>query len=275
QGKTDMRKHLATLPLASFSSILVLTEEAMEEDVVTADSRSLTTLLLIRELQCLALEDTAKIASPAVHTIYEDENEACPVTPKTERRMTLSSLGTPTECERMLLKASERDPRKNPRSPDALHRSKSLYQTMLESGVKDETWISRMREVSKKSVLICEILDSRTKGLINATRISDYIMSNELVSRALAMVAEDAEVSQVLSELFTAVGNELYIRPVSQFLRLPSSACFYDVMLAAQQQGQLALGYRCAGGLPILNPPQKDVPRVWDENDMLVILSED
>lgn len=59
-----------------------------------------------------------------------------------------------------------------------------------------------MQQASDKSIIISEILDSRTRNLVSVTRISDYVLSNELVSMALAMVAEDKQINRVLEELF-------------------------------------------------------------------------
>lgn len=53
--------------------------------------------------------------------------------------------------------------------------------------------------------------------------VSEYVLSNELVSRALAMASESPMVKAILTELFQAEGNELYIQPADQFIRcLPS-----------------------------------------------------
>ena len=54
-------------------------------------------------------------------------------------------------------------------------------------------------------VIVSEILDSRTRNLINELHISEYVMSNELVSKALAMVSESTSVNHILKELFTKV----------------------------------------------------------------------
>lgn len=59
-----------------------------------------------------------------------------------------------------------------------------------------------MKQASDKTVIISEILDPRTKNLLSMSRISDYVLSNELVSMALAMVAEDRQINDVLEELF-------------------------------------------------------------------------
>ena len=54
--------------------------------------------------------------------------------------------------------------------------------------------------------------------------MSEFVLSNELVSMALAMVAENPEVNDILSELFTPDGNELYVHPASRYLRCASAA---------------------------------------------------
>ena len=59
-----------------------------------------------------------------------------------------------------------------------------------------------MQQASDKSIIISEILDSRTRNLVSVSKISDYVLSNELVSMALAMVAEDKQINRVLEELF-------------------------------------------------------------------------
>jgi hypothetical protein len=64
------------------------------------------------------------------------------------------------------------------------------------------SWIGEMQQASDNSVIISEILDPRTKNLLSMSRISDYVLSNELVSMALAMVAEDRQINDVLEELF-------------------------------------------------------------------------
>lgn len=65
-------------------------------------------------------------------------------------------------------------------------------------------WIRKMHQASVRSIIISEILDSRTKHLVSVSEISDYVLSNELVSMALAMVAEDKQINRVLEELFAA-----------------------------------------------------------------------
>ncbi len=50
-------------------------------------------------------------------------------------------------------------------------------------------------------------------------RVSEFVMSNELVSMTLAMVSESREVNTILKELFAPEGNELYVHPAARYLR--------------------------------------------------------
>lgn len=74
-----------------------------------------------------------------------------------------------------------------------------------------------MQQASDKSIIISEILDSRTRNLVSVSRISDYVLSNELVSMALAMVAEDKQINRVLEELFA---EEVSCLPLFEILYL-------------------------------------------------------
>ena len=50
-------------------------------------------------------------------------------------------------------------------------------------------------------------------------KVSEFVLSNELVSMALAMVSENRDVNVIQNELFTDHGNELYLMPSSKYLR--------------------------------------------------------
>ena len=57
-------------------------------------------------------------------------------------------------------------------------------------------------------------------------KVSEFVLSNELVSMALAMVSENRDVNVIQNELFTDNGNELYLMPASKYLRLVKSCIF-------------------------------------------------
>ncbi|KAJ7520576.1 hypothetical protein O6H91_19G011200 [Diphasiastrum complanatum] len=211
EGNAVIRRHLESLPLETFDSILILADEALEDSVVNADSRSLATLLLIRDIQSKRLP-------------YRD--------------------------------------------------AKTVH--YRQAGSSQTSWIREMQQASNQSIIISEILDSRTKYLVSVSKISDYVLSNELVSMALAMVAEDKQINRVLEELFAEEGNEMYIRPAEFYLYDKEELSFYDIMIRARQRDEIVIGYRLASSeRAVINPPNKGVLHKWSLGDVFIVLSQE
>ncbi|CAJ2649227.1 unnamed protein product [Trifolium pratense] len=208
EGNAVIRRHLESLPLETFDSILILADESVEDSVAHSDSRSLATLLLIRDIQ------------------------------------------------------SRRLPYKDTKS------------TLRLSGFSHNSWIREMQQASDKSIIISEILDSRTRNLVSVSRISDYVLSNELVSMALAMVAEDKQINRVLEELFAEEGNEMCIKPAEFYLFDQEELCFYDIMIRGRTRKEIVIGYRlCNQERATINPSEKSVTRKWSLDDVFVVIA--
>ncbi|KAH1096005.1 hypothetical protein J1N35_012926 [Gossypium stocksii] len=210
EGNAVIRRHLESLPLESFDSILILADESVEDSAIQADSRSLATLLLIRDIQAKRL-------------------------PYREAMVTRGQRGS----------------------------------------FSRGSWIGEMQQASDRSVIISEILDPRTKNLLSMSKISDYVLSNELVSMALAMVAEDRQINDVLEELFAEEGNELHIRFAELYLHEGEELSFYEIILRARQKREIVIGYRLANAeRAVINPPNKNERRRWSVKDVFVVISE-
>uniref|UniRef100_A0A803P0I9 RCK N-terminal domain-containing protein n=1 Tax=Cannabis sativa TaxID=3483 RepID=A0A803P0I9_CANSA len=206
EGNAVIRRHLESLPLESFDSILILADESVEDSAIQADSRSLATLLLIRDIQAKRLPMVTHVQNGSF-------------------------------------------------SPGS--------------------WIGEMQQASDKSVIISEILDPRTKNLLAMSKISDYVLSNELVSMALAMVAEDRQINDVLEELFAEEGNELQIRQADLYLFEGEELSFYEIIIRARQRREIVIGYRLADAeRAIINPPSKSIRRRWSVKDVFVVIAE-
>ncbi|KAK6930455.1 CASTOR/POLLUX/SYM8 ion channel, conserved domain [Dillenia turbinata] len=210
EGNAVIRRHLESLPLESFDSILILADESVEDSAIQADSRSLATLLLIRDIQAKRLP-------------YRD----------------------------------------------------AMVSQVHRGSFSQGSWIGEMQQASDKSVIISEILDPRTKNLLSMSKISDYVLSNELVSMALAMVAEDRQINDVLEELFAEEGNELHIRQADLYLRDGEELSFYEILLRARQRREIVIGYRLADAeRAVINPPAKTERRRWSLKDVFVVIAE-
>ncbi|KAJ1450332.1 hypothetical protein M885DRAFT_448106 [Pelagophyceae sp. CCMP2097] len=140
------------------------------------------------------------------------------------------------------------------------------------------SWAEQMRSTVAGCVVLSEILDARTQELIHEAGISDYVLSNKLVSMTVAMVAEDRQVNNIVKSLFEAEGSELYCRPASRYVKPGDVLSFFDVMRRARlrPEPEIVVGYKAAGDAEaVLNPPDKHVPRLWGPDEMLIVLAED
>ncbi|KAD5803597.1 hypothetical protein E3N88_14957 [Mikania micrantha] len=210
EGNAVIRRHLESLPLESFDSILILADESVEDSAIQADSRSLATLLLIRDIQAKRL-------------------------PYREAKASQGRKGS----------------------------------------FSQGSWIGEMQQASDKSVIISEILDPRTKNLLSMSRISDYVLSNELVSMALAMVAEDRQINDVLEELFAEEGNEMHIRQADLYIYEGEELSFYEILLRGRQRREIVIGYRLGNiEKAVINPPGKMEKRRWSVKDVFVVIAE-
>eukprot|EP01134_Creolimax_fragrantissima_P001921 CFRG1921T1 len=126
-GKSVVRRNLEKLPLEVFDSILILADQTSEHSIEDADSRSLATLLLIRDIQ-----------------------------------------------------------------KERLGRTSS-------------------------NMIVSEILDARTRGLVKVADIADYVMSNDIVSSYIAQVSENRDANTIWKEILTDEGNEVYVRPIRSY----------------------------------------------------------
>ncbi|KAK6793942.1 hypothetical protein RDI58_007395 [Solanum bulbocastanum] len=210
EGNAVIRRHLESLPLESFDSILILADESVEDSAIQADSRSLATLLLIHDIQAKRLP-------------YRE----------------------------------------------------SMVSKIHGGSYSQGSWREEMQQASDKSVIISEILDPRTKNLLSMSKISDYVLSNELVSMALAMVAEDRQINDVLEELFAEEGNEMQIRGAALYLYDSEELSFYEVLLRARQRREIVIGYRLANAdKAVINPPTKAERRKWSVKDVFVVIAD-
>jgi len=286
---------LEGLELQKFDSILILADEALETNMQTADSRSLASLLLIRDIikKSLPLEaqiepsENERILATNVHgngsqdkkeiihdgsDNYESKNGyrnntgMLNVTTKTLRLDSDSSISSSDDEWREHFKTIK----KNPKGEISVSR-KGILMTKNE----DKT-IGSISRQTFFPVIISEILDSRTKSLISVAQVSDYVMSNEIVASAMAMISEDRNVNRILSELLSSSGNEIITRSCLHYCRDGESLCFWEIVTRSRNLGQVAIGYKAQSEeKATLNPQNKSSKRTWMKGDLVVVLSKE
>jgi len=227
EGNPYMRHHLEKLDLLTYSSILVLSNEADEGSAMDTDSKAISTLILIRDIQ------SQLMAEKEYEFVIEDNLE------------------------------------------------------VTESGWQNALF----HAASMKVQIVAEILDTETKHLMRSTSTfgTEYIMSNELISMYIGMVAEAQDINPVLQELMSAEGQEIYIQDISIYidLAIENDISIWTLMGRARLRPvpEVILGYRRGKEPVTINPTgseshsrhavySKLTPIKWKRGDTIIVLAD-
>jgi ion channel POLLUX/CASTOR len=129
--------------------------------------------------------------------------------------------------------------------------------------------------------IVSEMMDLRNRALAQIARADDFIVSDKLVSLMMSQLSENKNLDHVFRVLFSSEGSEIYIRPMTDYIRLGSTVDFYTVLEAAAQRGETAIGYRLMKhadnkerGYGVNVNPKKSDRHSFAESDMIVVLAE-
>jgi ion channel POLLUX/CASTOR len=122
--------------------------------------------------------------------------------------------------------------------------------------------------------IISEILDARTKDLLEQDVGADFVVSNEMTSMLLAQVSERRDLNAVFADLFDSDGNEIYLKRAECYAVVGEPTPWISVLKMARQRKEIALGYARLNQSPILNPKQTET-LVFAAGDRVVVVSED
>jgi hypothetical protein len=125
------------------------------------------------------------------------------------------------------------------------------------------------------------MVDIRNRNLAEVTRADDFIVSEQLVSLALAQISQRKELNAVFADLFDPEGSEIHLRPAADYVEPGQPVNFYTVVESARQQDEIALGYHLQAyandatrhhGV-VLNPNKHDQV-TFSAGDRIIILAE-
>ncbi|MDX3537470.1 NAD-binding lipoprotein [Streptomyces sp. MB09-01] len=158
--------------------------------------------------------------------------------------------------------------------------------TDTDAGTDDRTLVTLLHlraigEAAQQELsLTTEMSDDGNRLLAPAREGADFIVSGRLISLLMTQISESRHLADVFEELFRAEGNELYLKPVADYVRTGREVPFATLVESARRRGECAVGYRLraqAGTGPgfgvLLNPDKRQRVR-FDEHDWLIVLAE-
>lgn len=136
-------------------------------------------------------------------------------------------------------------------------------------------------KINQQFTIVSEILDVRNRELLELNQADDFILSERLVSLAMAQISENKELGPLFEELFQPEGSEIYFKPITNYLTVDEPVNFFTIVEAALAEKETAIGYRQVSyandadrnyGL-VINPKKSDYVD-YVETDQIIVFSE-
>lgn len=138
-----------------------------------------------------------------------------------------------------------------------------------------------MEETGNDIKIVSEMLDLRNRDLATVTKADDFIVSDKLISLLISQVSENKFLMPVFDDLFSADGSEIYLKPITNYIKPGEPVNFYTVTESAKRKGETAIGYRIASfahnnnkANGVVVNPAKSAILNFTKNDRLIVLAE-
>jgi ion channel POLLUX/CASTOR len=155
-----------------------------------------------------------------------------------------------------------------------------------ESDAKTLISLLHLRNISEAAgvdySIVTEMLDMRNRELGVVAKADDFVVSDNLISLMLSQLSENRELKKVYDTLFQSEGSEIYLKPVSGYVKTGVPMDFYTIAASAAELHESAIGYRITREAQ--NPdqtygvylnPDKSEKVTFSSEDLIIVLSED
>lgn len=122
--------------------------------------------------------------------------------------------------------------------------------------------------------IITEILNESNVEMISNISIDDFMISDLLISRIVTLIAENRKVKNVIKDLVTEDGSELYVKNASNYVPLNQTVNCATLASVTNQRRELFIGYKLNKKAPVINP-KLDHEISFGPNDALIVVAED
>ncbi len=121
---------------------------------------------------------------------------------------------------------------------------------------------------------VTEILNENNVSIIQSINVDDFMVSNLLISRIITQVSENARTNDVIVDLVSEDGSELYLKFADEYVLLNQEVNCYSILKEANKKKHLFIGYKLHKQNPVLNP-SLDTKLVFGPKDSIIVVAED
>jgi hypothetical protein len=125
-----------------------------------------------------------------------------------------------------------------------------------------------------KNRLIVELTDGANHELFTGLGVRDVVVSSDVISAQIAQISQQPVLGSIYRELLSAGGVEISLRPAHEYIVVGSECRFDDLIYAAQQNAEIALGLYLNEQEVLLNP-SRQVTWTLGINDQVIVLAQE
>ncbi|MGM0599121.1 MAG: CASTOR/POLLUX-related putative ion channel [Candidatus Rifleibacteriota bacterium] len=118
-----------------------------------------------------------------------------------------------------------------------------------------------------------QLLAKESADVAFAARLGDFVVSDEIVGRIIAQLGKNGRLKRLFDILLTPEASEIYIKPISDYVKTGVDMNFYSVLEAARIKKEIAIGY--VRGEDILVNVNKAERLKFKDDDKIIVVAED
>jgi Trk K+ transport system NAD-binding subunit len=122
--------------------------------------------------------------------------------------------------------------------------------------------------------IVAEILSDKNVLIFENINIDDFLVSNFLVARILAQISENPKIQDVIEDLVSEEGSEIYMKNATDYFPVATEITCYSMLEEAIKKHHLFVGYKLYKQQPVFNPPL-DSKVAFGPKDYIIVVSED
>ena len=97
----------------------------------------------------------------------------------------------------------------------------------------------------KEKSIVIEIYDEKNREIVELTEVSDYIISDTIISSVISQLSEEKRLYYVFDELFSGEGCEIYMFSADNYIEnFNGEYTFKELSTIVANEGTILLGYR-------------------------------
>ncbi len=156
----------------------------------------------------------------------------------------------------------------------------NAYSTLTDQELDADTLLTILHlhdleeEKNIKLNFVTEILNESNVNIIQSINVDDFMVSNLLLSRIITQVSENPRTNDVIVDLVSEDGSELYLKFADDYVPLNKEVNCYTILAEANKRQHLFIGYKLYKQAPVLNP-KLDTMIKFGPKDSIIVVSED